>query len=265
MRHLPRLCPACSAPAPAPPRTARPRSLSVTQIEKLVRDPFAIYAQKVLGLTPLDPLRPAADARLRGTILHAILRRFVEETPDGLPEDAEDQLIAVARQELADAADWPVARHLWMAAITGAARAFVTREAERRTLAEPWRFEIRGEADFAPLKLRGTADRIDRLPDGRLAIYDYKSGTLPTEKVERMFNQQLRLEAAMAVRGAFGEPADYRAGRLSRARCHGEPLHRRSDALGDRGDSASPDRALGAVSGRKPWLRAAAGNAEREL
>ena len=194
--------------APAPPRPARPRSLSVTQIEKLVRDPFAIYAQKVLGLTPLDPLRPAADARLRGTILHAILRRFVEETRDGLPEDAEDRLIAVARQELADAADWPVARHLWLAAIAGAARAFVTREAERRTLAEPWRFEIRGEADFAPLKLRGTADRIDRLPDGRLAIYDYKSGTLPTEKVERMFNQQLRLEAAMAARGAFGEPAD---------------------------------------------------------
>lgn len=198
--------PRAARTAPAPPRAVRPRQLSVTQIEKLVRDPFAIYAQKVLGLTPLEPLRPEPDARLKGTILHAILRRFVEATKDGLPEAAEAQLLAMAEDELRLAGDWPVARHLWMAALARGARAFVEGEAQRRAYAAPEMFEIKGEAEFAPLgvRLRGTADRIDRLPDGRLAIYDYKTGALPTEKVERMFNQQLRLEAAMAARGAFG-------------------------------------------------------------
>jgi len=191
--------------APAPPTAVRPRSLSVTQIEKLIRDPFAIYAQKVLGLTPLEPLRPAADARLRGTLLHAILRRFVEETQAGLPADAEARLLAIAEAELDQAADWPVARHLWQAAIARAAPAFIAGEVERRAFATPRFFEIKGEAAFPPLgvTLRGTADRIDLRADGSLAIYDYKTGTLPTAKVERQFNQQLRLEAAMAARGAF--------------------------------------------------------------
>ncbi|MEL6210637.1 MAG: PD-(D/E)XK nuclease family protein, partial [Pseudomonadota bacterium] len=193
--------------APAPPKAARPRQLSVTQIEKLIRDPFAIYAQKVLKLSPLEPLRPAADARLRGTILHAILRRFVEETRAGLPQDAESHLIAIAEAELNEAADWPVARHLWKATIARAAPAFLRGEVERRRVGSPAQFEIKGEARFAPLDvvLRGTADRIDVMPDGRLAIYDYKTGKIPTPKEEEQFNQQLRLEAAMAARGAFSD------------------------------------------------------------
>lgn len=192
--------------APAPPGAARPRTLSVTQIEQLIRDPFAIYSQKLLHLRPLEPLRPAADARLRGTILHAVLRRFVEETRAGLPSDATELLVAMAVEELDQAADWPVARHLWEADIRRAAPAFMAGERARRSFAQPALLEVKGEARFAPLgvTLRGTADRIDRLPDGRLAIYDYKTGRLPTEKEELMFNQQLRLEAAMAALGAFG-------------------------------------------------------------
>src|SRR5262249_32895292 len=43
-------------PDPKPPITVRPRRLNVTAIEKLVRDPYAIYAEHVLKLEPLDPL-----------------------------------------------------------------------------------------------------------------------------------------------------------------------------------------------------------------
>ena len=43
-------------PMPKPPTEARPRKLSVTEIETWLRDPYAIYAKHVLKLKPWDPL-----------------------------------------------------------------------------------------------------------------------------------------------------------------------------------------------------------------
>jgi RecB family exonuclease len=41
-----------------------------------------------------------------------------------------------------------------------------------------------------------------------LAIYDYKTGSVPSADQERFFNKQLWLEAMMARGGAFGEVTD---------------------------------------------------------
>ena len=52
--------------------------------------------------------------------------------------------------------------------------------------------------------LRGRADRIERLADGRYAILDYKTGQVPTEKQVRIgISPQLTLEAAILRRGGF--------------------------------------------------------------
>ena len=52
--------------------------------------------------------------------------------------------------------------------------------------------------------LRGRADRIDRGADGGLSIFDYKTGTPPSQTaVDAGFAPQLPLEAAMAAAGAF--------------------------------------------------------------
>ena len=45
----------CRAPAaPTPPLAARPKRLSVTEIEHWLRDPYTIYAKHILQLSPLD-------------------------------------------------------------------------------------------------------------------------------------------------------------------------------------------------------------------
>ena len=67
--------------------------------------------------------------------------------------------------------------------------------------------ETKGEWPIADRDfiLSGVADRIERLPDGTLAILDYKTGTVPTQKsITNGFDSQLVLEAAMAEGGAFG-------------------------------------------------------------
>lgn len=54
---------------PKPPAAARPRKLSVTQIDTWMKDPYSIYAKNVLKLEPLRPLEQELDAALRGTLV----------------------------------------------------------------------------------------------------------------------------------------------------------------------------------------------------
>ena len=54
----------------------------------LIRDPYAVYAGRILRLRPLDPMRPAPDPRLRGQVLHLIVERFIRERTDNEPPEA---------------------------------------------------------------------------------------------------------------------------------------------------------------------------------
>ena len=193
-------------PSPRPPVDARPSKLSVTRISKLVRDPYAIYAEKVLGLVPLPALNPSPDAPLRGTILHAVMERFIGEAPPGEdPRDARDRLMALAAEVLEARAPWPAARVLWLAKLGRVADEFLQGEVERQARATPAATEVRGELrlDRVDFTLTASADRIDRDPTGALHIYDYKTGTIPTKKQQELFDKQLALEAVMAEAGAF--------------------------------------------------------------
>src|SRR6202035_3840900 len=67
--RLERVVPA-PQPAPKPPRAARPKSLSVTEIEDWLRDPYTIYAKHILRLRLLDAVDTEPGAAERGTIIH---------------------------------------------------------------------------------------------------------------------------------------------------------------------------------------------------
>jgi double-strand break repair protein AddB len=187
-------------PSPRPPVEVRPKKLSVTEIKTLVRDPYAIYARHILRLNPLDPLRPEADPRLRGTVLHAILERFVAQGGAGVAD-----LLAIADAVLADRVAWPLARAVWRSRIGKAAEAFIAFSA--LTGGRPVLIEKKGAATLPGLDftLTGKPDRIDGLADGRLLLIDYKTGNPPTKAEQKHFDKQLLLLAAMAENGAFPE------------------------------------------------------------
>ena len=211
--HLPppaMVLPLAPRPAPNPPLETRPRRLSVTEIETLVRDPYAIYAKKVLGLKPLDPLGRPPDYADRGTLIHAVLERFVRDTKAGLPdaEAAAAALLAAADTVLHDTLPWPDLRRIWKARIARAAGWFLTGERARRQAGQPEGFEVKGEMTLAapggPFTLRARADRIDLLSGGGAAVFDYKTGTPPTPKqIASGFSQQLHLQAAILAAGGF--------------------------------------------------------------
>lgn len=65
-------------PEPRPPVESRPTSLSVTEIETWIRDPYALYARRILRLAPVEPLGSRPDFGDRGTAVHQALRDFAE-------------------------------------------------------------------------------------------------------------------------------------------------------------------------------------------
>ncbi|MBD9528101.1 double-strand break repair protein AddB [Paracoccus sp. PAR01] len=202
-RH--RLTPA-RRPSPVPPAPAL-KQMSVTEVRTLIRDPYAIYARRVLGLRALDPLRPEPDAAERGNVLHAIMDRFLATLPD-LPETPaamKDRLLEITDAVLNAEVPWPSARLFWRARIAGIADRLVADEAHRLTQGKPTVVE-----SFAQLSVPGTdfrliakPDRLDLLNDGRVHVYDYKSGKPPTDAQIAHFDKQLPLEAAMVEQGAF--------------------------------------------------------------
>lgn len=203
-------------PSPRPPVDHRPKQLYVTAIARLIRDPYAIYAREILRLYPLNPLQQPPDARLRGQVLHSVLQAFVETRPatESRPE-ARARLLRTAAEVLATDVPFPAARALWLARLDRAADFFLEFEiAEGGT---PLVIEEVGSTRVAPLDftLKARPDRIDLMPDGRLHIMDYKTGTPPSEDRQKLFDNQLLLQAAMAQRGGFGATLPQDVARIS--------------------------------------------------
>ncbi|MEM8790590.1 MAG: PD-(D/E)XK nuclease family protein [Pseudomonadota bacterium] len=210
--EMKRLLPRAARPAPSPPAEVRPHSLSVTTIERLIRDPYAVYARRILKLEPLDPLGDAPDFRDRGILIHRILETFGRETPGDLPPDAAEQLDRITDEVLSAAIASPSLRRIWRARVGRFSEWFLQEEAQRRAHGKPLGFEVSGQLDLKMPpnhKVTAVADRIDKLNGGGAAIYDYKAGAPPSQKqIDLGFNQQLHLQAAIVAAGGFkGIPA----------------------------------------------------------
>jgi ATP-dependent helicase/nuclease subunit B len=203
------VAPPARRPAPRPPVDARPKELPVTDIAKLIRDPYAIYASRVLRLRPLDPLLRRPDARLRGTVLHEIMEQFIRERPESETESgALRRLREVAERVLGTLVPWPGTRRIYLAKLDRVAEGFIADEMRRVAAGRAILIEESGSVTLENTGFRLTArpDRIDLLNSGDLHIYDYKSGPPPSLKQQDHFDKQLRLEAAMAERGGFAAP-----------------------------------------------------------
>lgn len=225
-------------PDAKPPVKDRPRQLSVTQIEKLVRDPYAIYARHILGLKKLDPLDAPSGARERGIAYHQAIEDWIESMPpdEGLPEEAEEHLAAFGQTALAKAGFTTAELAEEIPRFKRLAAWLTQWETKRRSWDyTPAAMEISGSLSLdgpaGAFTVTARADRIDTDPDGHFHVLDYKTGRTPTAKeVAAGYAPQLPLEAAMIASGGFndlkaGEPGDLTYIRISGGKKVGETRH----------------------------------------
>lgn len=198
--------PLARRPEPKPDFALQPRRYSFSEVGRLRRDPYSIYARRILRLQPIDGFNADPGAAERGTIYHAIVERFAKSEVD--PAGPEAQAVM---QQLIDAAfdEQRLPVHIdviWRPRFAAVGRAFIDWEISRKDgirqsfLERYARFQV-GVAD---IELTGIADRIDIGPDGEAVIVDYKTGANPSVKEARaLLDPQLPLEAAALKAGAF--------------------------------------------------------------
>ncbi|QIA20659.1 double-strand break repair protein AddB [Mesorhizobium sp. AA22] len=194
-------------PQPKPPLTVRPQHFSVTEIETLRRDPYAIYARRILGLMPLDPVIRDPGAAERGTLFHAILHLFSRTVADPLVSEALDGLIAAGRACFAEAALPPDVEAVWWPRFEKLAAGIIEWERGRAFAVTMRHAEERAEktgVGQSGVTLSGYADRVDLLAGGMADILDYKTGSSPSKaQAHTLLSPQLALEGALLRRGAF--------------------------------------------------------------
>ncbi|MBN8543096.1 MAG: PD-(D/E)XK nuclease family protein [Alphaproteobacteria bacterium] len=224
--------PAPIAPvAPSPPAAARPKRMRVTSLRHLFSDPYAIYAEYVLGLRTLDPYDQTPDASTLGSLVHRLIEEMLRVNHS--PDDSDWLMRHIAHLE-SDARLYA----LWLPRIRTILR-FVKAIHQERAC-DDVEMEMKHEVNVGPVTLVGKIDRLEKQGDS-YSIHDYKTGNAPAKK-----DMQLGLEPQLIAyalmlheeRGALPEELIYWA--LPKARFAGDlvsyelgeqTLHQHAEAL----------------------------------
>lgn len=198
-------------PNPKPPLHARPKRLSISQIETWIRDPYAIYARKTLCLEPIDPIAATPHAGFKGTLIHDSLARFSNEWSGPFDNKATLHLIEIGHQYFRTLDAFPAEKAFWWPRFIRIAKWFIAWEQQRTTQVSKRLTEIDGQLEIIindiPFLLTGRADRIDLMQNKTISLIDFKTGYAPSKhQVTSGLAPQLPLEAAMIQHNAFKEP-----------------------------------------------------------
>ncbi|WP_370931345.1 double-strand break repair protein AddB [Bartonella sp. DGB1] len=195
------------APAPCPDVAVRPKDFSVTEIEILRDNPYAIYCKKILKLKPLPPLRQKFEARDRGILMHKIFAIFCENHHIIDKQQALSELLNIARIEFAKE-DLPAdLAFIWWDAFENIANDFLSWHNEQPNI----KIFLEKQSKKVPIantnvSLSCRVDRLDICNDNFAVIIDLKTGTsISMDKVGKLEYPQLLLEALIALQQGFPE------------------------------------------------------------
>ena len=177
--------------------------MSVTEIERWIANPYAIFARHILKLEPLPPLGASLDQSVRGGLVHDVLSRFAHAYPNALPAEPLIELEKIAKGVLESVAAHPRVAALWLPRLKRFLAWFAATEADRRSGVGTVIAETSGSLVLASgtreFTLTARADRIDD-KGGTIIITDYKTGLAPNDAaVTNGRAPQLPLEAAIAL------------------------------------------------------------------
>jgi RecB family exonuclease len=183
---------ASAGPADVGPRP--PIAYAVTALDRYRSCPFKYFARDVLDLEEEVVDEPGLSARARGTLVHSVFQAFFDAWTEAGHGAIGAAALPAARTVFAEVVDRvletvpPSERAIERAVLLGSAvgaglgeRAFRFEAARPQPLvARELEVSLDGEYLLAggdrPIRLRGTADRIDLLGDGTLRLIDYKTG-----------------------------------------------------------------------------------------
>ncbi|MBQ8481842.1 MAG: PD-(D/E)XK nuclease family protein [Alphaproteobacteria bacterium] len=197
------------APQPRPKLKYRPRKLTASQVEILMRDPYSVYAKEILKLEPLKKLDREKEVFDFGIMVHKVLEEFNKKYyGEYYPENAAEILMKSGMQKFAENNVSEEVQTFWKPQLKAMIDMVVGREAEYRHLITKVNSEVKGEMIFkakgGDFLISAKADRIDKTKDGCINIIDYKTGKGRSDKeLKEVTAPQLPVEAMIAQKVGF--------------------------------------------------------------
>lgn len=197
-------------PAPKPPIESRPRRLSASWLERLICDPYSVFAAKILRLKQLDAPDKDLSFADYGNLIHGILEEFNTKFPQELPSDAREQLINIGLNKFQSAEISAEVRAFWWPSFVKTVDWVLAQEAICRPDIKQIYNEVEGQMEFAapagPFIAEARADRLNFNKDGSIDIIDYKTGSIRSNKqVHAGYAPQLPIEGLIAASGGFSK------------------------------------------------------------
>jgi ATP-dependent helicase/nuclease subunit B len=233
------------APKPAPAKdkrwtTKKGRSLSITEVKTLIRDPYSIYGKHVLGLKRLRELDQKNNNSEYGSAIHRGLETFLNENPAPLTEAQDRALIQALNHAFRDF-KYPeeviAKERTRFKSIAKALRLELNRRAADSF--EQMGIEVSGRAKVPDriFTIRGKMDYVERGIEG-YGFIDFKTGMPAKEKeVAAGFDPQLPLAAFILREGGLEGHKSAQTARLGYLRVKGSNDDFKYYPIGDKSKS----------------------------
>lgn len=174
------------APQPKPKKEFRPQKISITEISKLISDPYFIYAKKILRLRELEKIDFEPGYAEFGSFVHEALEQFIQN-----PEkrDFSKNFDKYFLSEEAKLIWWPKFENIF--------NDFLKRNEQFLALRNIVEIPVR--LRLGAISISGKVDRVMIDDCGNAEIFDYKTGTVPTAKSVTAGSEPQLTIAALAL------------------------------------------------------------------
>ncbi len=183
------------------------KRFSVSDIVKLISDPYQVYAKKILKLEKIEKIDYKASHREFGNFVHKALEEYVKNKAKNFDE-FEKEAFQIFRLYFTD----EDAKNIWWPRFINILHDF-TKENDKLDYQENFT-EIKAVVNIFESEIIAKIDRISIDKNNAIDIFDYKTGHIPEKKnVLGAKEPQLALYALLIV---FGEVFDQNLANLIR-------------------------------------------------
>lgn len=187
-----------SVPNPKPALALRPKKFNITEIAKLIDDPYFIYVKKILKLSELTAIDYQAGAKEFGQAIHGAARIYL--TSNLTEDEFKSKALAVFKQYF-------LAEELtWLTRFELALDKFLQIEKELKAKYPNSATKVEVAVDYQAAEDTIISGRIDRIifTENGIGIFDYKTGAIPTKAEVKKGEQLGLLIAALAATRKYG-------------------------------------------------------------
>lgn len=187
-----------SAPilAPNPPQKFRPKKLAITDISKLLSNPYQIYARKILQLQELNKIDYEPEYKEFGSFVHKALEEFIKnpQPQENFIKKAQEIFTQYFISEESKLIWWPKFENIFKNFIDDNNAV----EACKNYVEVPVKIMIKD------ILITGKIDRISFFENDEVEIFDYKTGQIPMlHEVNSGAQSQLTISALMLSLGVI--------------------------------------------------------------